>query len=620
MPSMGMKTARHVVQSENGPVELRTDPAVLALIEGSKLLSRAGFGVAVVPWKARQALAAELPRFGFHVSALVALPPLTSFAASAIPLEIVVWSREAQESVFVGRLSPGGANSVLLQNLTTRRAGDAPELGRLVPLDGYLSFDRVVLDEEIRRCADEWGGEIVGLGAVAVAINLGKRSEDRGFDASPNAIFVPLIGEGPVVTSVSDLHIKPQNYAQVVLDPERAVAEYAAGWLGSELGRAVRRAATSGFIPKLSKGTLGSVVLMLPALEVQAETVDAHRMILEVDQRLTALRHDLWGRPGAVEAVRQELEAQSRSSFDGWIGSLPFPIASILRRYKADNSVEHKVEYLRRGFEATAQFAAILLLSGFCSDSDYFELNRKEIIGAGYEAPLVGSFGGWLVLVERLAKRVRQMTSANDPGERDLCLDLFKADRRNLLEALCSKELTSTLSVTNDYRNMWEGHGGLASEEECARRLVPLEDELVRLRQTLADAFDGWTLVQPGRFELENGVYVGEVECLTGSDIMFTSRSVRLVNPMDKAHLYMLDLKVDWPRPIRVLPLVRMTSVPRAEDRACYFYSRVLDAKQSKIRWISHHFTPKPEDETFDSDVLELVCSLGTAVRRTRAG
>jgi hypothetical protein len=116
---------------------------------------------------------------------------------------------------------------------------------------------------------------------------------------------------------------------------------------------------------------------------------------------------------------------------------------------------------------------------------------------------------------------------------------------------------------------------------------------------------------------LEHGVYVGEVECLTGSNIMFNSRSVRLLSPMDKAYLYMLDLKAEWPRPIRLAPLVRMTAVPRAEDRACYFYSRVLRAKASEIRWISHHFTPKPEVDTCDPEVLDLVLSLGTVAKRT---
>jgi hypothetical protein len=56
--------------------------------------------------------------------------------------------------------------------------------------------------------------------------------------------------------------------------------------------------------------------------------------------------------------------------------------------------------------------------------------------------------------------------------------------------------------------------------------------------------------------------------------------------------------------------------VPRAEDRACYFYSRVLSTKTSEIRWISHHFTPKPEDDCADPEVVDLILSLGTAGNR----
>jgi hypothetical protein len=65
---------------------------------------------------------------------------------------------------------------------------------------------------------------------------------------------------------------------------------------------------------------------------------------------------------------------------------------------------------------------------------------------------------------------------------------------------------------------------------------------------------------------------------------------------------------------------VRLTAVARAEDRACYFYSRVIDARKAEIRWISHHFTPKSEDETVDFELVELVRSLGTTGDSREAG
>jgi hypothetical protein len=613
VPPFGMKPIRRELQSDGEAVELRAEPSVVALIEASQRLSHDGIGVAVLPRLARQVLIEYLPRFGFHISALIALPAETGFVATSIPLEVVLWSRQTRDSLFVGRLSSDGTNTVLAENLEARRLGEAPELGRLVAASGFVSFERLALDEQLEKYARRQDAEITSLEDIATVVNLGTRSADGGFVESANAIYVPLIGEGPAVTTLAELHIKAHNYVQLVLDPERALAEYVAGWLNSGFGLQARRAGASGFIPTLSKSKLDSVVAVLPSLASQASSANAHHLILELDQKLAGLRDGLWRDGAAADMVREELGPLAQASFQEWIESLPFPLASILRRYHVAATAEQRVEYLRRSFEATAQFIAIILLSGFCSEPDAFLLNRDLIIGRGYRAPFVGSFGNWLVLAERLAKRVRQAISGKDPDERAACLDLFGANRPRLVEDLTSKDLYAVLNVAKDYRDRWEGHGGAADEAEWARRAVLFEAELGRLRHVLADAFEGWALVQPGGFNLDRGVYTGDVECLTGSNIMFGSRPVHLIAPMDRAHLYLVDLASEWPRPLRILPFVRMGPVPRSEDRACYFYSRVLNPKDGEILWISHHFKSRSEDTTYDPGLVELVASLDTS-------
>ena len=616
-PPMGLKPAARALRSEGPAVEPRGDPAVTVLVEASQHLAADGIGIALLPSKARRSLAEHAPKFGFHISAVLALAPKTVFAGTTVPVEAVAWSRLRSDSVFVGRLSSVGANDVLAENLEARRPGDAPELGRLVASDQDVSFERVIIAEALAENAEWLGAEVASVSGISVDIHLGARSADGGFVDVANSIYLPLIGESPVVTALADLRIKAQNYVQVVLDEERALAEYVAGWLNSDVGLQARHVAQSGFIPKLSKSSLPSVSIVLPPLESQGRSVAAHHRIQELDGKLARLREGLWENPAAADRIREELGPLGQASSREWIDSLPFPIASILRRYQVATTAEQKVEYLRRTFEATAQWTAVVLLSAFLSEPDYFLLHRERLIGPGYRAPMIGTFGSWLVLAERLAKRVRQMMSGK-PEERAACLGLFAVDRPRLVEALTAKSLFGPLNVAKEYRGRWAAHGGACDEAEWKRRQVLFEAELGRLRTVLSDAFDDWELVQPGRFELESGVYTGDIERLTGSNVMFESQPVHLTAPMDRAHIYLLDLASEWSRPLRVVPLVRMSPVPRSEDRACYFYSRVLNQKDREILWISHHFTPKPEETTHDQSVLDLVSSLDTSTGDAR--
>ena len=72
--------------------------------------------------------------------------------------------------------------------------------------------------------------------ATIATVNIAKRKQDDEFEEIPNSLYLPLIGNSPAVASIDNLHIKPQNYAQIVIDPKIAVGQYVAQFYNSDLG------------------------------------------------------------------------------------------------------------------------------------------------------------------------------------------------------------------------------------------------------------------------------------------------------------------------------------------------------------------------------------------------
>lgn len=101
---------------------------------------------------------------------------------------------------------------------------------------------------DFRTWHDDTSAPAIVLEELATEINLGRHGEDFAFATAENAIYVPLIGTSDVVESLDDLTLKPQNYAQLVIDRVQSDARFVARFLNSEFGKELREA--SGVIVK----------------------------------------------------------------------------------------------------------------------------------------------------------------------------------------------------------------------------------------------------------------------------------------------------------------------------------------------------------------------------------
>jgi hypothetical protein len=598
-------------ETASGPIEVSDWESHLLVLRSCLLSREDGEGIFVLPDSffrdpPPQGVLASFPRLGYYINAVVALPERALLPWATIRANIVVVSRHRSEQLFVGQIDPDRDPKPLLANLREHRPGRVREFGRLVDPSKFRCWRELVLDEEIEELAASSGLHPVPLADIAEATNLGDRSEDGGFKDHPNAVFLPLIGNSPAVTSLDALRIKPQNCAQIVVRPEAAFADYLAGFFNTPLGRKVRQRLSAGVIPKITKRALSEAVVFLPPIEVQTKVVGVHRSIRELILQLEDHERALWSRPKDANKVGRAIASlNQKEAFESWIETLPFPLASILWRYLADAEPHLKNSHLLHFFEATAQFVACLMLSAFRSDPQFFHDNRESWLDRDTrqaQAFRRSSFGAWVVFGERLAKFTRRMLS--DQEERAHCLALYKTQRVDLIDVLASKTLYAVLKTANTYRNDWK-HGGVESAKEEARRLALLEIELTRTREVLADSFSESLLLRAGPSEYRQGLFQYKATSLMGTRTMFRMVTVETSLPMEADRIYLLDMSSRTP--LEVVPFFRMMPGPKTEETACYFYNRVV---KDGVRWVSYHFEQEAEVVKPDKVLLDLIQEL----------
>lgn len=586
-------------------IDLRASGTYTMLVQAALALAPDGLMAIVLPdgffLSSSQRIHEALAATSVYPSAVFALPA-RGFPTS-IPMNVALFDRVDRQTLFVAEIDPTTELEAVVANYRARRDGALRQLGRMVPRATFTSWRTLVRDEDIQEAVRRAGLRPILIADLCTAIH---RPSARGepFTSFPNSVYLPKIGTSAAVTALDRLEIKPQNYVQLVISVEAADAEYVADFLNSSLGRKVRdELLTGATIPQISLASLGAGRMYLPpSIGQQRSALAAGRALRELRQSVGALERELWDRPLAARQVQSKLARLTEGdSFDRWMESLPFPLASILWRHRAADDPEKRCRYLINFFEATSVFLVDVHLSAFHSEPELIGPAARTDRSANvtYER---GSIGVWTDLLARLAKRTRELLHA----DADLAVELYRVTDASRLAAIASRSVVEALMVdAANYRRKWVGHAAVASEREWTQRLAVADATLGRLRDALGEAFVDWGLVRAGGGRHRDGVVTTSIERLTGSRSLFKRDSAQLREwPQDGA-LYMLE--AGQTLALKLQPLIRLRHSPESVEDACYFYDRI---EKGGVRWISYHYEPQPEFVEPDEEAEALIREL----------
>lgn len=601
-PPIGLPRAD--LPANRAQVSLRTSKTYTMLVQAALTLRAGGSMLAVLPEGffgasgvgARKAL----EEISVFASASFALP-VRAYPTS-VPLSLVVFTHERHEDIFLGELDPATDMTAVIGNLRARRAARLPQLGLLVAAADFVSWRTTLAGVQIADAARTMGLRLVPIPEFTAQIRRPRQGVPP-FEAQDNAVYLPSIGTSPVVTSLDALTIKPQNYLQLVMRPDVADAGYVAAFLNSPLGRKVRDQLLSGTtIRHISLTMLRGGTMPLPStMEQQHRAVRAARQLAEIRGSIDALERRLWDRPLHANSVQTDLrKVLQGDGMERWMETLPFPLASVLWRYHAEQNAERRCGYLVHFFEGTTVFLVDLLLAALNGDPQVLADARRR---TGAEDPYGrASIGIWADLLARLAKRTRDLRSRQP----DLAQELFRLSDLERLDSVAGKGVVAALKdEAADYRRNWIGHAAVVGAPEWQRRLVQAEATLERVRLGLGDVFEGWDLGRAGQGANRRGVITTSIERLMGSRSLFRGVKVDLRELPEEGGLYMIESGASLA--LRVGSLFTLQRGPESVEDACYFYDRI---EAGGVRWVSYHFEQQPELVRPDAATVHLISEL----------
>jgi hypothetical protein len=119
-----------------------------------------------------------------------------------------------------------------------------------------------------------------------------------------NSIYIPRIGNSPVITRLETATLKHHNYIQVVLSSPDVIPEYLAVYFRSHLGQLTLRMLSQGaFIPHLPKVALEGIVVPVPDRPDQEMIILAHARLIGLDKALQDFRAELSLNPRSATSL-----------------------------------------------------------------------------------------------------------------------------------------------------------------------------------------------------------------------------------------------------------------------------------------------------------------------------
>lgn len=415
-------------------------------------------------------------------------------------------------------------------------------------------------------------GELFKIGRV-------ERSEEAPPDAT---LYVRRQGRAPRATT--DKPERPANWYRLDGTVPGLSPEYYVRFLNSEVGELGLSAESAGTTTALlPRSSLASLLVPAPDPAYQLRVLRAHRRIDEVLATAEELRDRVSNEPLHLEHVEDQLDAMDTGgSLERWTASLPYPLATVLRRYQTAVEPRDKQDFGVRFFEAAVQFVATYDLS--CSHEAMTAMSLgpvgRLVPGLDRSRLLSASgIGSWLYLHAKLA-RVLQ-TREHEENLR-MALDGRFVD---ILATLSNQQLTKLFRRAADRKNRLRSHDGVANRAEHMRQVSDIEADLQEFRRLTPGLFEKLRVVRPLSTVLTNGIREVTVEELRGSDPTFNRDIIISDQELDRSLLY--AVVAGGTQALPFVPLVKMASRPEFAHDACYFFSRVTS---EGVEWVSHHF------------------------------
>ena len=607
-PPMGVKlnSAYHVPSSKKG-ITIFSDALVSWAVDR---LSPGGTAIFLLPVTFLTGQSVKMRDYlqsvGISVRACIHVPS-GSLKATMVQSYVVVLDRVQRDGTFIAQYSSDvGHQKEVIKNFENDENAKRPAQGRMVKLSDFKGYNHYEAHERLKQLVPRMQLNEVSSETLFVDIIRAKKTSDEFLDSS-NALYLRMAGRIFVSVNRDEMPQSLNNFVQLVVNKDVANAHFLAHYFNSDVGRTILEGTrtTGSVAPMISLSNFKGEAFYIPDYEIQLKILDSVSQLESLRAEINEIESDIWNAPSKVDGHIERINrVNHEDSFDGWLETLPFPLASILWRYHAHSgSVREKSEILLHFFEALAEFFATIHLSAIRTDQEFWT-EHSVVLNQALEKEHLSynraTFGLWKCVNEFLSKRIRKLL--DDDFERASML--YRIKNRDVLNMLLSKDLVRILQAANSIRNN-HAHGGVASQREDASIHRNLEELITDTRKFTGNNWKQYELVQPSDCRFSGGMLEYKVKRIMGMRTPFETVERRTITGMEDERLHLLG--PDGDRALELIPFIRVMPSPKTESNACYYYNRKQGDHQ---RYVSYHFESESEIEVAFVDTDEAIHAL----------
>jgi hypothetical protein len=432
-------------------------------------------------------------------------------------------------------------------------------------------------------------------------------------DQTTAFLFVPEYAGSRVTADLEEQTVKPRSVYRLAIDPAQANPRFLAQLLNSPLGRELREGAAAGAtIRRIKVADLLSLELPIPpvATQEQIARVNSDIALLQVEfhELQMDLEHDwtaVTDTSNKIDALKGVLDIERQIT--DWWRELPYPLATIYRRYQVSIEPKERLEILLHFFEMSAIYLATVGASHVkAMRRDWQEVMAKWLHPTGSLGIERADFGFWIGLAGASLKDVSRITSDRDL--RTAASDLAGAEFVEAASPIGALgKATAILDVARRYRNSWKGHGGHIKASDATRLDTQLQQQIRDLYEATASTLRRLQLVLPGMAEVLDVGMRYKIERLSGSDPTFVTEIVQLDRP---AKSNSLAFWITGSRTMcRAIPFIRLGAPQQPRETSFYVFNRV---EKDGFRWISYQEAHQQDFIAPDDELLSII-ALGRA-------
>lgn len=371
--------------------KLRISQNWITLLETLQLLSAEGIGIYIIEpsffmdkgKKIKKALADN----NYHISAIFNAPKDLLQPHTSLATIFVAITKIKTDSTFVAEMLEEKQTINVVKRFFNKENSENLSDGIILKEDEFYNFHRIQVRQQIERLETQYKNYSEYL-IDDIALEINRVPSGKTLIERKNAIYIPTIGNSPVVSNLQNTKLKHHNLFQVILN-ESANNDYLTIFFKSQLGKLILSFHTSGtFINHLNKSDLKQMLIALPKKEEQNSIVELHKKLEILKNAISELDSEVALNPFVVSTsnqIDQMLESINAINDDDRLRSIVRQGESKVIEFKESLSLDirkgTKEKYIEKS--ALKTVAAFLntdggvLLIGVSDDGDFVGVNQE---------------------------------------------------------------------------------------------------------------------------------------------------------------------------------------------------------------------------------------------------